>query len=322
MPKPKRRGNGQGSVYKRGNTYQVETCKYIQGYRFRQYKGGFRTKREAYEFLANNGFDTPAVTTLSELYAEWFPRWSNTVTSGRSDIVARYWQSMKKLAVRDIASLTYDDLQRFVDKYKEWTPAMNVKFILTSCYTLAIKKGIVTSNIGNLISLPERHHKDTKQIFTESEIDIMWAPLKSDSFMAYPLIMIYTGMRPNELLKLRKENIDIRQNILTGIGSKTEIGKSTPIVFPDKIKPLLTAYEPCGISNSNLFAHHFRSHMKKNGIRPLPPYSCRHTCASLLTKKGAQPAVIQQIMRHSSYRTTLNYTHIDNMDTLTAVNQL
>ena len=50
--KSSKRSNGAGTVYKRGNTWQVEITK---GYkaedgktqRVRAYKGGFRTKKEA-----------------------------------------------------------------------------------------------------------------------------------------------------------------------------------------------------------------------------------------------------------------------------------
>jgi len=48
------------------------------------------------------------------------------------------------------------------------------------------------------------------------------------------------------------------------------------------------------------------------GIRELNPHSCRHTCASLLAKAGADPLAIQRILGHASYSTTADhYTHTD-----------
>ena len=50
----KKRGNGQGSVYKRGKTWQIELTlgKDAAGARIRKFKGGFSTKKEAMEYMA------------------------------------------------------------------------------------------------------------------------------------------------------------------------------------------------------------------------------------------------------------------------------
>lgn len=45
-------------------------------------------------------------------------------------------------------------------------------------------------------------------------------------------------------------------------------------------------------------------------IKNIHPHVCRHTFATLCFKKGLEPLFVQQVMGHSSYSTTLHYTHI------------
>lgn len=51
--KPKRRGNGQGTVVKRGKTYTAICTKFIAGKRITFSKGGFATKKEALDYIPN-----------------------------------------------------------------------------------------------------------------------------------------------------------------------------------------------------------------------------------------------------------------------------
>jgi hypothetical protein len=48
-------------------------------------------------------------------------------------------------------------------------------------------------------------------------------------------------------------------------------------------------------------------------------HECRHTTATALAKAGAQPAVIAEIMRHTSYSQTLEYAHIDRETKIKAI---
>jgi integrase len=59
----------------------------------------------------------------------------------------------------------------------------------------------------------------------------------------------------------------------------------------------------------------------------LPPHAtfhgCRHTCASMLIKRGAQPRQIMEVMRHKSIRTTMDvYGHMYPEVTRETVNDL
>ena len=62
--------------------------------------------------------------------------------------------------------------------------------------------------------------------------------------------------------------------------------------------------------------------IQRTGIRPLDAYCCRHTTATALAEKKVAPAIIKEIMGHTSYNTTLRYTHISVDEKVKAVNKL
>ena len=70
------------------------------------------------------------------------------------------------------------------------------------------------------------------------------------------------------------------------------------------------------------FYDEYAAAVERLGIRSLSPYSCRHTAATALAEAGVAPAVIQEILGHADYSTTLGYTHISAEKKLEAVEAL
>jgi len=67
----------------------------------------------------------------------------------------------------------------------------------------------------------------------------------------------------------------------------------------------------------------FKRIIKKNNIRNLRLYDCRHTAASIMLKNGVSMKQIQMILGHSDYSTTANiYSHLDFADKISAANEM
>lgn len=67
----------------------------------------------------------------------------------------------------------------------------------------------------------------------------------------------------------------------------------------------------------------FKRIIKKNNIRNLRLYDCRHTAASIMLKNGVSMKQIQMILGHSDYSTTANiYSHLDYLDKISATNEM
>lgn len=78
--------------------------------------------------------------------------------------------------------------------------------------------------IKNQISTIEKH-------LPKKQIDILWS-LKDDKYYLVILIMIYTGVRIDELLSLKKENIHLEEHYFDVIKSKTENGPISDYIYP------------------------------------------------------------------------------------------
>lgn len=109
-------------------------------------------------------------------------------------------------------------------------------------------------------------------------------------------------------------------------GIKTEFGKHGEILLIDHIKPivadLMTPINRIGLLSSEGFRKAYNSMQDKVGIERHTVHECRHTTATLLAHIGVQPAIIKEIMRHSSYVQTMAYTHISREDKLKKLSEV
>ena len=121
--KLKSRGNGTGSVYRRGNKWM---CAIITGYTMgadnklhkrTKTKGGFKTKTEALEYLPKLRLEPerkPKSKTFAQLYEAWLP----THRAGKDTLncykaAYKYFEPVHYLNIDDI---DIDDLQECVDE--------------------------------------------------------------------------------------------------------------------------------------------------------------------------------------------------------------
>ena len=81
----------------------------------------------------------------------------------------------------------------------------------------------------------------TEQIhdrYSDEEIKTLWSKLYEINNVDIILIMIYTGLRPTELLEIQTENVHLDEKYMVG-GMQTEAGKDRIIPLNDKIIPLV-----------------------------------------------------------------------------------
>ena len=146
--------------------------------------------------------------------------------------------------------------------------------------------------------------------------------------------MIYTGLRPTELLEIQTENVHLDEKYMVG-GMKTEAGKDRIIPLNDKIIPLVKNRYDANKKYliNNKFGNHytygtymngnFNTCMVKLKMKHLP-HDGRHTFASLMDSAGANDVCIKLIMGHSMKNDTTRgtYTHKTLEELLTEVNKI
>jgi integrase len=336
------RGNGEGTVFKRGNTWTAQITFWVtdeDGNKKRKFKtkGGFKLKRDALSYIdeLKNGSTTESATiAFNVLYDLWskqhYPRISKATENGYKSA----YDKCQSIHHRQFATLKAADLQKIVDNAKSADGATvgrrsraDIKSLLSNMYRYASENDIVEKDYSQFIVLPKKT-KTKKDTFTTAEIDALWNDYNSGGeFTGYILIMIYTGMRYGEIAKIRKENIYLSGRYMVG-GIKTEAGIDRTIPICDKIFPIVEAlYNKCQkkmlVIHEKVFYNEFYATLERLNIRKLSPHCCRHTTATALANANVPPAVIVAILGHKDYTTTLeNYTHIKLDQMLSAVNKL
>lgn len=339
--KGKSRGNGEGTAFKRGNTWTAQVTLWTScedGTKRRSYKtkGGFKLKRDALAYIQELKHGKPHDTgvTFKALYDAWsnehYPRISKDGENGYraayakcGDIYARQFVGLK---TADLQSIVDNALSLKGDPLSSRAKA-DIKSLFNNMYKYAMQNDYVEKNYAEYVVLPKKQ-KPKKDAFTQPEIDKLFKDYQDgNSFTGYMLIMIYTGTRFGELYKIKKSDIHLDKHYMIG-GIKTDAGINRQIPICDKILPIVERFY-CENNkklleiHEKVFYNNFYVTLERLNIRRLEPHCCRHTTATALANANVAPAVIIAILGHEDYSTTLkNYTHIKLDEMIKAINQI
>ena len=337
-PRNKKRGNGQGCVFRTASgswAAEVTLGYYIKDGKTKRKmkrKCGFRTKKEAVFYLdalrAERG--RPRTVTMAELWESYSSSWS----LGKSKKCA-YRIAWKKIVdevgYRTIDSFSVDELQKIVDcSASSYYTRRDIKTVLSKLYQTAMRDDLIEKNRAEYISLPKLISSE-RETFSDADINALWDDYKTkkEPITAQILILLYTGMRPCELLTIRVENIQLQEQYMTG-GAKTEKGRNRKIIIPSKLVPVVQeqmlsarAGKLAHYKKTSIFYETWAEKRAALGLRStLTPYCARHTYISRLTALKVSPAMLQELAGHEDYETTLIYTHLSLEDRLREVNRL
>lgn len=346
----KGKGNGTGSIYRREDrpgwtvaiTLGMKLVTLPDGSRVmrqkRHVKNGFRTKKEANEYLSaliadNDARHTKKVPTVATLYQDFVDApgkkpGESTMSAYRTAFKRRIEPAIGDLEI-DVVSL--HDLERIISNLT-YDPAKDVKDLMSLLFKRAIGDGFVHVNPCTLLQLPE--HKAAKvPAWDAKEIEALWKAWgEGDRIAGCCLLMIHSGMMPGELMKCTIPMIDWEEHTIIGCGLKTKERRENPIVFPPVIEPVLRDLCATTVSrkgfllgiNKDKFYDEFREMKTRLNIRPeVIPYSGRHSTATELELLGVQPSVIASVLRHKNYATTAkHYMDIPTERALAALSKI
>ena len=242
--------NGYGSVVNLGKRrrkpfgVRITTGYDDKGKQIFKYIGYFENRKAAMQALAEyniNPYDVQlADITLKEVMDMCMKKKENRIESGTMKTYRTYYNYLEPLHNKKINSIKAVELQNFIDSLSNLATGTlkRVKSYINMIFEQAMEMDIISKDYSKFIKLPKHKAKIVRKIFTEEEISLLWDNVKELRYADVILILIYTGMRVNELLKLPKSNVDLTKNIITG-GSKTEAGKNRIIPIHPKILPLV-----------------------------------------------------------------------------------
>ena len=241
--------NGYGSVVKLGGrrrkpwALRVTEC-IVEGKQIYRYIAYYETKSEALQALAEEQISPTspkAKITFKELFEEWKTTKAYTKISKDTqycyDGAYNHFSKLYDIIFTDLRTAHFQKCIDSAHKGKNvplsHSAKRHMKILVGLLYKYALENDIVNKNYAQFIVL-DKAQKTEHKIFSENDIKTLF---KNDNLPGadITLILLYTGLRINELLNLTKDCIDMTNQTITG-GLKTDAGKNRIVPIHSKIK--------------------------------------------------------------------------------------
>lgn len=305
--------------------------------------GTYKTKKEALQALSeytSNPYDIKKDSlTLAELYERWTKAYFPTLKgeSSRRIIISawRYCHAIHGMRVRDLRARHIKGImedgyiisERGKNAGEKVNASAGTKSRIKSMFNLmldyALEYELVDTNYARTFDLPNDIIEEKEAsarghiIFTEPEMQALWNNVKTLRFADWILIQCYMGWRPQELAKLKIENVHLNEGYIIG-GMKTNAGKNRIVPIHSRIIDLVkknydTAVElgseylfndPAAVKGGmtityDKYAGRFARIISSLGLRKdHRPHDPRKTFITMAKKAGVDEYVIKRLIGH------------------------
>lgn len=322
------RPNGTGCAYKRGKTWEARITvgwKLADGKKVQvvKTKGGFATKREALEYCVSLKSEKKLDrATFEQVYTDFLSLHEKRVSKQTIDCYKAAYKHFKALHYRSFIEITASELQSCLDGCKKGKRTIeNMKALAGLLYKHAGQNDITDKNYAQYL-FTGNGKKGTRPAFTTDEVEKIKNAIWIVPYADYVYFMIYTGYRPSEMLRLKKDSYDSVNGCLIG-GIKTTAGKDRPITISPKIAFILARQLEADweylfpradgkpMSEAYFREYCFNPCMQKLSIANRTPYSARHTFANLMKDVRAADTDKAALMGHANASMTKAYQSAD-----------
>lgn len=298
---------------------------------------------------------TDALKILADLLAQAETR-AVALTAWSAEVLALYTRRKRstrcrmRQALRELeqlagpeattADLTPELIDRFGRRKGRVSTIVGLLSALRAAVRFAAKRRYVSRDLPSLCRWtlddtdPERirHHSraEIRKVLDSLKADK--ASWKGGRLYALAAVYSYTGLRRNEALWLKKEDIDLARGFIwvenNGGGLKTRASKAA-VPIPQALRPILREWLPrtgCewvfpGVRRNcpwinGAYGKRAADQLKAAGLRVgvegFLPHSLRHSLATHLSFHwGLTQRQVQLVLRHTTTRTQRRYVHRD-----------
>jgi integrase/recombinase XerD len=159
-------------------------------------------------------------------------------------------------------------------------------------------------------------------VLSKKEIELMVSKTLNSKHKCMLQLLYGSGLRLNELLNLKMENIDFGRGIVQVVGGKG--GKDRLAPLPQKLVPILKKQRDLkkpqdllftGLKGKKLSSNTVGQVVNQAAVRAkitkrATPHTLRHSFATHLLESGVSIRYIQKLLGHSRIMTTEVYTHV------------
>jgi integrase len=247
----------RGGVYRRGNTWTAFWRTDTSQGRKQHTKGGFRTKKDAQQFLNETmatiqagTFTQPTRVTFGEFLTErWLPTRRMAV---RESTYASYRGMVERHVIPalghvPIQQISPDHLDRFyadlVAKELATKTVRNVHVLVHRALRDAVRKNLVPRNVADAADPPKlnRANRDEMKTWTPEQLRAFFEGIADHRLAAAYVLAATTGMRRGEVLGVRWRDVDfaarrlhVQQTVLS-VEYKLTIGRPKTVRGERKI---------------------------------------------------------------------------------------
>lgn len=266
-----------------------------------------------------------ATATFTEVYEAWkakkFPDMSVS-TRKAYNTAYNHNIALHKMKMRDIRTT---DLERIMAEIKGgYGVQMGLKNLWSQMFKFAMERDLVTKNYAEFVSTRDKMPETKRSAIPPEDLAKIWEAIdQGDQTAEITMIYIYTGMRPAELLEVKKENVDLESRIMIG-GLKTDAGKDRHIPLHRCIMPYIErlmqtegeylimrqgSKTPKKMGYEYFRINYWHPFMERLGMNYTGHYT-RHTTATMLREANVAEDIRKLILGHKSTDITDRYTHI------------
>lgn len=227
--------------------------------------------------------------------------------------------------IKFLDDLREEDLQNMINDIGHEYAKSTIKriiIILKNTYERGIKNKWCYTNPATDLSVPAYASEKEVPALTQFQQQRVEAAAAADPLGDIILFLLNSGLRAGELINLEWINYDKRHQEIHIKESKTKAGIRTLPLTPTLITiierqphicdSIFTSTRGTPVTKSVLRKLYLRIR-KKTGIDFFTNHVCRHTFATRMIERAADPKAVSILLGHTDVSFTLNrYTHPDN----------
>lgn len=287
------------------------------------------TKKEAMQMLAEynkNPYDLAKKDiTFAEVYAIWSEKHYKKHPSTQGHLSSAYKKYCAPLHEMRMADIRLAHMQDILDDLsgKSRSLQANIMNICHNVFAYCVKNDILQKDYSKLVSFTNEKSKSTeKKFFTPEEISAVLASqdytsARGRKIADVVIVLLYTGLRINELLHVKASDVDIDKRIMHVHGTKTDAAKRIVPIHRDIIPILKKRLATCSTyliehDGKPILYESFRNfwveYMAYLNISHTP-HATRHTFISIMDDCGVTGVTLKRIVGHANKDVTEDYTH-------------
>ena len=279
-----------------------------------------------------------ATCTFAEVFEMWKEKKYPTISkAGINGYNSAYKNAaaLHNMKIRDIRTIHMENIMQTIDGGHQLQARL--KTFLGQVFKYALEHDIIQKNYVEFVKLRDKAQETKRTAISPEDRAKLWAAIDAgDTDAEIAMIYIYTGMRPSELLEIKKENVDLEARIMIG-GKKTEAGKDRRIPLHSCILPFVERLmqtdgeylimrnvknELKSVPYGWFLDKNWDPMMKRLGLKEYTPHYCRHTCATMMREAHVEEDIRKLILGHKNEDITDRYTHHPDEMLLAAIDSL